>query len=146
MGKFATAVDYKLRSLMKFCSFQESRSTRQLSSLSIKGLNPGVMSPHASTLSNPTSARMEVDTDVLAVHTTAGIEKRRLGKNRRGKGRRSQRLRQEKGVARALLVGERTEKKVEKSKAKGKKVVERRVGHDLQQGNLMTPTLFYSVY
>ncbi|KAI4214135.1 MAG: hypothetical protein LQ351_003220, partial [Letrouitia transgressa] len=73
---------------------------------------------------------MEVDTDVLAVHTTAGIEKRRLGKNRRGKGRRSQRLRQEKGVARALLVGERTEKKVEKSKAKGKKVVERRAAWD----------------
>ncbi|KAL9609680.1 MAG: hypothetical protein Q9167_005563 [Letrouitia subvulpina] len=73
---------------------------------------------------------MDLDTDVLAVATNAGTGKKRLGKKPRGKGRRSQRLRQEKGVARALLVGGRTEKKVEKSKAKGKKVRERRVDWD----------------
>lgn len=94
----------------------------------MKSLNPGVISPRTSALSNPTLTHMDVDTDVLAVHTNAGTGKKRLGKNPRGKGRRSQRLRQEKGVARALLVGEKTEKKVEKSKAKGRKVRERRVG------------------
>ncbi|KAL8743714.1 MAG: hypothetical protein Q9190_003961 [Brigantiaea leucoxantha] len=56
-----------------------------------------------STSAYPKSARMDLDIDILAAHTNAGVTKEKRGKQPRGKGRRSQRLKQEKGIQRATL-------------------------------------------
>ena len=84
-----------------------------------------------STSAYPKSARMDLDIDILAAHTNAGVTKEKRGKQPRGKGRRSQRLKQEKGIQRATLVSQRIEKKVEKSQRKGKKIRERGVSCNL---------------
>ena len=62
---------------------------------------------------------------VLSVHNGAGVTKRK------GKGKalsRHQRLRQEKGIQRAEVVMDKTEKRVEKNNVKVKTVKERSVG------------------
>ncbi|KAL8871362.1 MAG: hypothetical protein Q9198_007434, partial [Flavoplaca austrocitrina] len=69
------------------------------------------------------SAAPPLKNSVLSANTRAGITKSvRLP---RGKGRRAQRLRKEKGAERAEEVQARTERKVERSRGKGRRKGER---------------------